>query len=86
MTLKQSNPHLKSAAKRKAALRVSAQTSSAVDGIRAPFGKGRQTAEPTSTEEFIAHWKRRGYSSIGPLCSGRKRSSLSSTTSRRGSR
>jgi len=34
MTLKQSNPHLKSAAARKAALRISAQTSSAIEGIR----------------------------------------------------
>ena len=59
MTLKQSNPHLKSAAARKAALRVSAQTSSAVEGIRAPFAKGESSAAPASTEAFIAHWKRR---------------------------
>ena len=59
MTLRQSNPHLKSAAARKAALRVSAQTSSAVEGIRAPFAKGESTATPASTEAFIAHWKRR---------------------------
>lgn len=59
MTLKQSNPHLKSAAARKAALRVSAQSSSAVEGIRAPFAKGQATEPPTSTEAFIAHWKRR---------------------------
>lgn len=59
MTLKQSNPHLKSAAARKAALRVSAQTSSAIEGIRAPFAKGAQVESPASTEAFIAHWKRR---------------------------
>lgn len=59
MTLKQSNPHLKSAAARKAALRISAQTSSAVEGIRAPFTKGKNTSAPASTEAFIAHWKRR---------------------------
>lgn len=59
MTLKQSNPHLKSAAARAAALRVSAQTSSAVEGIRAPFAKGAKSASPASTEAFIAHWKRR---------------------------
>ena len=59
MTLKQSNPHLKSAAACKAALRVSAQTSSAVEGIRAPFAKGKDTAAPANTEAFIAHWKRR---------------------------
>ena len=57
MTLKQSNPHLNSAAARKAALRVSAQTSSAVEGIRAPFAKGKDAAVPASTEAFIAHWK-----------------------------
>jgi len=59
MTLKQSNPHLKSAAARKAALRVSAQTSSAVEGIRAPFGKAAKTRSPACTEAFIEHWKRR---------------------------
>lgn len=59
MTLKQSNPHLKSAAARAAALRVSAQTSSAVEGIRAAFAKGAKSASPASTEAFIAHWKRR---------------------------
>lgn len=57
MTLKQSNRHLKSAIARKAALRVSAQTSSAVEGIRAPFAKGKRTSAPASTEAFIAHWK-----------------------------
>jgi hypothetical protein len=59
MTLKRSNPHLKSAAAHAAALRVSAQTSSAVEGIRAPFAKRAQSASPTSTEAFIVHWKRR---------------------------
>ncbi|MBE2244495.1 MAG: hypothetical protein IAE86_17195 [Burkholderiaceae bacterium] len=59
MALEQSNPHLKSAAARKAALRVSAQTSSAVEGIRAPFAKRSKVASPVSTEAFIAHWKRR---------------------------
>jgi hypothetical protein len=59
MTLKQSNPHLKSAAARKAALRVSAQTSSAVEGIRAPFAKSKDASAPASTEAFIALWKRR---------------------------
>ncbi|MCA3215248.1 MAG: hypothetical protein ING39_07510 [Burkholderiales bacterium] len=59
MTLKQSNPHLKSAAARRAALRVSAQTSSAVEGIRAPFSKDLQAAHPETTKAFIAHWKRR---------------------------
>lgn len=59
MTLKQSNRHLKSAVARKAALRISAQTSSAIEGIHAPFTKGKRTDAPASTEDFIAHWKRR---------------------------
>ena len=59
MTLKQSNPHLRSAVARKAALRVSAQSSSAVEGIRAPFAKGANAEPPATTAAFIAHWKRR---------------------------
>lgn len=61
MTLRQSNPHLQSAAARSAALRVSAQTSSAVEGIRAPFAKKGKKSEtdPVSIDAFIAHWKRR---------------------------
>ncbi len=59
MTLKQSNRHLRSAAARKAALRMSARTSSAVEGIRAPFAKGKRRDSPASTKTFIAHWKRR---------------------------
>jgi hypothetical protein len=58
MKLKQSNPFLKSAADRKRVLRISAQSSSAVDGIRAPFTMGRGLTGPTSKEVFIAHWKR----------------------------
>jgi hypothetical protein len=59
MTLKKSNPYLKSAAARNAGLHVSAKTSSAVEGIRAPFAKGREVLAPTSTKAFIAHWKQR---------------------------
>ncbi len=56
MKLKQSNPHLKkkSAAARNSALRVSAETSSAVEGIRAPFAKGKEQSEPKTTAAFIA--------------------------------
>jgi hypothetical protein len=64
MKLKQSNPYLKSAADRKATLRISAETSSAVEGIRAPFAKGRGTKAPASKKAFIAHWKRRVASSV----------------------
>lgn len=59
MTLKESNPYLKSAAGRKAALRVSAKTSSAVEGIRAPFAKAGKVAAPSNTKALIAHWKQR---------------------------
>ena len=59
MTLKQSNRHLKSPAARKAALRISAQTYSAIEGIRAPFSRGKRGDSPASTQAFIAHWKRR---------------------------
>jgi len=59
MVLKQSNRYLKSAESRKAALRISAQTSSAVEGIRAPFAKDKHSDAPASTEAFIAHWKQR---------------------------
>jgi hypothetical protein len=64
MKLKQSNPYLKSAADRKATLRISAETSSAVEGIRAPFTKGRRAKAPASKKAFIAHWKRRVASSV----------------------
>ena len=59
MSLKHSNPHLKAAASRRVALRLSAQTSSAVEGIRAPFAKGRIVERPESIKAFIAYWKRR---------------------------
>lgn len=62
MRLKRSNPHLKSAAARKAALRISAQSSSAVEGIRAPF-KGRASDAPASAAAFTARWKRRAAAS-----------------------
>jgi hypothetical protein len=34
-------------------------TSSAVEGIRAPFSKGKNARAPTSIVAFIAYWKRR---------------------------
>ena len=57
MTLKQSNSYLKQVSARKAALRVSAQSSSAIEGIRAPFAKDKKA--PADAEAFIALWKRR---------------------------
>jgi hypothetical protein len=64
MKLKESNPYLKSAADRKATLRISAESSSAVEGIRAPFAKGRGIKTPASKKTFIAYWKRRVASSV----------------------
>jgi len=61
MTLKESNPYLRSRteASRKAALRISAKTSSAVEGIRAPFSEGVAAKAPVSRESFTAYWQRR---------------------------
>jgi hypothetical protein len=64
MKLNQSNPYLKSAADWKATLRVSAETSSAVEGIRAPFAKARGTKAPAGKKAFTAYWKRRVTSSV----------------------
>ena len=63
MTLRQSNPYLRQASARKAALRVSAQSSFAVEGISAPFAKRRKA--PADAEAFIALWKRRVALEIG---------------------
>ncbi len=52
------NPYLKPGPAREAGLRRSAQTSSAVEGIRAPFSK-KNYFLPANTAEFIAYWKRR---------------------------
>lgn len=59
MTLFRSNPHLRSPASRKAALRRSAETSSAVEGIRAPFAKTKGVRPAKDVKSFIAYWKRR---------------------------
>jgi len=58
VTLKQANPFLKSASARAKALWISAQTSSAVEGIRRPFAGGAGAWKPSSLQAFIAHWKR----------------------------
>ncbi len=59
MSLRKSNPYLKSPTTGGAALRMSARTSSAVEGIRAPFRKNKNTIFPADTEAFIAYWQRR---------------------------
>ena len=61
MTLKESNPYLRSRteATRKAALRISAKTSSAVEGIRAPFAEGTVVNAPATQDSFTAYWLQR---------------------------
>lgn len=61
MSLKESNPYLRSRteATRKAALRVSAKTSSAVEGIRAPFAESNTVKAPATQESFTAYWQQR---------------------------
>jgi hypothetical protein len=61
MTLKESNPYLRNRSEtaRKAALRISAETSSAVEGIRAPFSETLATKVPANRESFIAYWQQR---------------------------
>ena len=61
MTLKESNPYLRNRTEsaRKAVLRVSAKTSSAVEGIRAPFDEAKTDKAPASKESFIAYWQQR---------------------------
>ena len=61
MTLKESNPYLRSGteATRKAALRISAKTSSAVEGIRAPFAASAKANAPATQESFMAYWQQR---------------------------
>ena len=61
MTLSESNPYLRSwpEVKLKAALLISAKTSSAVEGIRAPFTEERLAEAPASWEDFTAYWQRR---------------------------
>jgi len=64
MNLKQANPYLKSASARAKALWISAQTSSAVEGIHRPFAGGVKAWKPSSLQAFIAHWKRLASKSV----------------------
>jgi len=56
MTPKKSNPYLsgRTVAARKAALRISAKTSSAFEGSRAPFAATVTTKAPATQESFTA--------------------------------
>ena len=50
-------------AARKVALRISAKTSSAVEGIRAPFAATATAKAPATQESFTAYWQQRAASS-----------------------
>jgi hypothetical protein len=51
ITLLNSNPYLRDPVRRAAALRVSAASSSAVEGIRKPFAKGGALMSPAVTRK-----------------------------------
>lgn len=58
-SLIESNPYLRSATERRRSLWLAAKSSSAVEGIRAPFAAGPDAPRPKTTEELVAHIKRR---------------------------
>lgn len=59
-TLLQQNPYLRDPAKRRAALRVSAASSSAVEGIRKPFADGKSLTEPAPARKRAKSAVQRG--------------------------
>lgn len=59
-TLLQQNPYLRDQAKRRAALRVSAASSSAVEGIRKPFADGTALTAPTPSRKRATSGAKRG--------------------------
>jgi hypothetical protein len=59
MNLLQSNPHLRSAAKREKLLFEFAKDSSAIEGIRHPFTKGNQADWPQTMDDIVNYWKKR---------------------------
>ena len=59
MKLSKSNRFLRSPAKARAGLLISAKTSSAVEGIRKPFESGVRNLQPEDSRAFITYWKRR---------------------------
>jgi hypothetical protein len=63
MKLAKSNRFLQSAAKADALLWISAKTSSAIEGIRAPFANGREALDVSSTDALIRYWKKRSFAS-----------------------
>jgi len=59
MNLIASNPELRSPAKLKKLVHQSVKESSAIEGIRHPFAKGKRTYWPETVEEFVSYWKKR---------------------------
>ena len=59
VNLIQSNPHLRSPAKRKKLLLQFAKESSAIEGIHHPFAKGKHAHWPETMEEVVTYWKNR---------------------------
>ena len=61
MSLKDSNPYLRklTPVQRRKAVLVSVESSSAVEGIRAPFTSGKLLERPATKAEFIAFWRQR---------------------------
>jgi hypothetical protein len=58
-TLLQTNPYLRSANARESAFYVSVETSSEIEGIRAPFAGNKPLRQHRDEKAFIASWKRR---------------------------
>ena len=58
-TLLQTNPHLRSAKDREKSLYVSVKSSSAIEGIRAPFTGNKPLRQHKDEKAFIAYWKQR---------------------------
>lgn len=59
-TLLQQNPYLRDPVARRAALRVSAASSSAVEGIRKPFADSKQITAPTPARKRAKSGAQRG--------------------------
>jgi hypothetical protein len=52
------NPRLQSAKAREQALYISVKSSSAIEGIHAPFAKARWAKRHKDMDSLIAYWKR----------------------------
>ena len=55
----------------------SVKESSAIEGIRHPFAKGKRTFWPETMEEFVKYWKKR----VAALEAGRRVRSIASAKS-----